>query len=95
MFWIWEDSATSVNNGRLEMAITMRNDGNTADGLVVRMTSSYFTEMSFIPPNDAIVEDGTKNIRSFEIINIDKGANFTLGLGQRYLMTKTQLMIST
>ena len=77
VFWIWEDSATSVSNGRLEMAITMRNDGNTADGLVVRMTSSYFTEMSFIPPNNAIVEDGSKNIRSFEIINIDKGANFT------------------
>ena len=77
VYWIWEDSATSVSNGRLEMAITMRNDGNTADGLVVRMTSSYFTEMSFIPPNNAIVEDGSKNIRSFEIVNIDKGANFT------------------
>ena len=77
VFWIWEDSATSVSNGRLEMAITMRNDGNTADGLVVRMTSSYFTEMSLIPPNNAIVEDGSKNIRSFEIVNIDKGANFT------------------
>ncbi|MGB1474580.1 MAG: hypothetical protein ACPG73_00065 [Candidatus Poseidoniaceae archaeon] len=77
VFWIWEDSATSVSNGRLEMAITMRNDGNTADGLVVRMTSSYFTDMSFIPPNNAIVEDGSKNIRSFEIVNIDKGANFT------------------
>ena len=77
VFWIWEDSATSVSNGRLEMAITMRNDGNTADGLVVRMTSSYFTEMSFIPPNNAIVEDGSNNIRSFEIVNIDKGANFT------------------
>ncbi|MGB0475019.1 MAG: hypothetical protein ACPGK2_04190 [Candidatus Poseidoniaceae archaeon] len=77
VFWVWEDSATSVSNGRLEMAITMRNDGNTADGLVVRMTSSYFTEMSFIPPNNAIVEDGSKNIRSFEIIDIDKGANFT------------------
>lgn len=77
VYWIWEDSATSVSNGRLEMAITMRNDGNTADGLVVRMTSSYFTEMSFIPPNNALVEDGSKNIRSFEIVNIDKGANFT------------------
>ncbi|GIR67439.1 MAG: hypothetical protein CM15mP71_6650 [Candidatus Poseidoniales archaeon] len=77
VFWVWEDSATSVSNGRLEMAITMRNDGNTADGLVVRMTSSYFTEMSFIPPTDAIVEDGSKNIRSFEIVNIDKAANFT------------------
>ena len=77
VYWIWEDSATSISNGRLEMAITMRNDGNTADGLVVRMTSSYFTEMSFIPPNNAIIEDGSKNIRSFEIINIDKGANFT------------------
>ena len=77
VFWVWEESATSVNNGRLEIAITMRNDGNTADGLVVRMTSSYFTEMSFIPPTDAIVEDGSKNIRSFEIVNIDKAANFT------------------
>ena len=77
VYWIWEDSATSVTNGRLEMAITMRNDGNTADGLVVRMTSSYFTDMSFIPPNTAIVEDGSTNIRSFEIVNIDKGANFT------------------
>ena len=75
--WVWEDSATSVSNGRLEVAITMRNDGNTPDGLVVRMTSSYFTEMSFIPPNNAIVEEGSKNIRSFEIVNIDKGANFT------------------
>lgn len=75
--WVWEDSATSVSNGRLEVAVTMRNDGNTPDGLVVRMTSSYFTEMSFIPPNNAIVEEGSKNIRSFEVINIDKGANFT------------------
>ena len=75
--WVWEDSATSVSNGRLEVAVTMRNDGNTPDGLVVRMTSTYFTEMSFIPPINAIVEEGSKNIRSFEIVNIDKGANFT------------------
>tara|TARA_B100001287_G_scaffold65088_1_gene53046 strand:- start:2124 stop:4496 length:2373 start_codon:yes stop_codon:yes gene_type:complete len=75
--WVWEDSTSSVNNGRLEVAITMRNDGNTADGLVVRMTSSYFTDMSFIPPNNAIVEEGSTKIRSFEIVNIDKGANFT------------------
>ena len=75
--WVWENAASSVNSNRLEVLITMRNDGNTADGLVVRMSSSYFTEMSFIPPSNAIVEDGSTNIRSFEIVNIEKGSNFT------------------
>ena len=75
--WIWENAANTVNSNRLEVVITMRNDGNIADGLVVRMSSSYFTEMSFIPPSNAIVEDGSTNIRSFEVINIEKGSNFT------------------
>ncbi len=75
--WVWENAASSVNSNRLEVVITMRNDGNTADGLVVRMSSSYFTDMSFIPPSNAIVEDGSTNIRSFEVVNIEKGSNFT------------------
>jgi len=75
--WKWEDSASSVSGDRLEIVVTMRNDGNIEDGLIVRMTSSYFTEMSFIPPDNAIVEDDTENIRSFEIIDIEKGDNFT------------------
>ena len=75
--WKWEDSASSVSGDRLEIVVTMRNDGNVKDGLIVSMTSSYFTEMSFIPPDNAIVEDDTQNIRSFEIIDIEKGDNFT------------------
>ena len=75
--WVWENAASSVNSNRLEVLITMRNDGNTADGLVVRMSSSYFTDMSFIPPSNAITEDGSTNIRSFEVVNIEKGSNFT------------------
>jgi hypothetical protein len=55
----------------------MRNEGNIVDGLIVRMTSSYYTEMSFVPPTGAIIEDGSTNIRSFEIINCDMGANIT------------------
>ena len=75
--WSWEDAQKSVSNGRLEIAVTMRNNGNTADGLIVRMSSSYFTEMSFIPPEDSIYEDGSSNVRSFEIINIAKGDDCT------------------
>ena len=75
--WLWENAASSVTSNRLEVVVTMRNEGNTADGLIVRMSSSYFTEMSFIPPNNAIIEDGTTNIRSFEVIDIEKGSNFT------------------
>ena len=75
--WVWDSSADSVNNGRLEIVVTLRNDGNTADGLIVKMTSSYYTEMSFIPPNNAIVEEGSEYIRSFEMVDIEKGSNFT------------------
>jgi hypothetical protein len=75
--WIWEDAVSTVSNGKLEVAITMRNEGNIVDGLIVRMSSSYYTEMSFIPPTGAIIEDGSTNIRSFEIINCDMGANVT------------------
>jgi len=75
--WIWEDAQKSVSDGKLEIAITMRNNGNTADGLIVRMSSSYFTDMSFIPPKNSIYEDGSSNIRSFEIMNISKGEDFT------------------
>ena len=75
--WVWEQADNSVNNGEVEVVITMRNEGNIADGLIVRMSSSYYTDMSFIPPNGAIVEDGSTNIRSFEVIDIDKGENFT------------------
>lgn len=75
--WIWDSALSDVNNGRLEVVVTMRNDGNVADGLVVRMSSSYYTDLSFIPPSDAIFEDEAKNIRSFEIVDIAKGENFT------------------
>ncbi len=75
--WIWEDSAQDVNNGRLEVVMTLRNEGNIVDGLIVKMSSSYYTDMSFVPPNEAIYEGTNGNIRSFEIIDIPVGANFT------------------
>jgi hypothetical protein len=75
--WIWEDTESSISNGKLEVAITMRNEGNIVDGLVIRMSSSYYTEMSIIPPTGAIIEDGSTNIRSFEIINCEVGGDFT------------------
>jgi len=77
VLWVWEDAESSISNGKLEVAITMRNEGNIVDGLIVRMTSSYYTEMSFIPPTRAIIEDGSTNIRSFEIIDCAMGANIT------------------
>jgi len=75
--WVWEQAENSVSNGEIEVVITMRNEGNTDDGLIVRMSSSYYTELSFIPPDNAIVEDGSTNIRSFEVMNIAKGESFT------------------
>ena len=75
--WVWEDTVSSVSNNKLEVAVTMRNEGNIVDGLVIRMTSSYYTEMSFIPPTGSIYEEDVDNIRSFEIVNCGMGENFT------------------
>ena len=75
--WVWEDTVSSVSDSKLEVAITMRNEGNIIDGLVIRMTSSYYTEMSFIPPTNSIYEENVENIRSFEIVNCGMGENFT------------------
>ena len=71
--WVWEDTVSSVSDSKLEVAITMRNEGNIIDGLVIRMTSSYYTEMSFIPPTNSIYEENVENIRSFEIVNCGMG----------------------
>ena len=65
------------SSGRLGVVVTMRNDGNTADGLIVKMSTSYFTDMTFIPPENAIYESEPGSIRSFEIMDIEKGDNFT------------------
>ena len=75
--WVWESAESSRTDDRLFVVMTMRNDGNFKDGLIVRMSTSYYTDMSFIPPEGAIVEDGSTNIRSFEMIDIDRGSNFT------------------
>ena len=75
--WVWEDAQSLVSNGRLEVSITMRNEGNIVDGLIIKMSSSYFTEMSLIPPDGAIYEGSSSSIRSFEIIDVEKGSNFT------------------
>ena len=75
--WVFEYAASAVDEqGKLSMTMVIRNDGNTVDGLIVRLSSTHFTAMSFIPPEGAIFEGGEK-IRSFEMTNISIGDNFT------------------
>jgi len=75
--WIFEDAASAVDGeGKLSMTMVIRNDGNTVDGLIVRLSSTHFTAMSLIPPEGAIYEESEK-IRSFEMTNISIGDNFT------------------
>ena len=64
--------------GRFNIAMTLRNDGNAMDGIIVQLQCSHFTEMSFIPPNGAIYEDGIEYPRSFEINDISLDSNFTV-----------------
>jgi hypothetical protein len=64
--------------GRYNIAMTLRNDGNAADGIIVQLQCSHFTPMTLIPPTNSIIETGVEFPRSFEINNIDFGANFTV-----------------
>ena len=76
--WVFEYTASAVDaEGKLSMTMVVRNDGNTIDGLIVRLSSTHFTDMSFIPPVGSIYEESEK-IRSFEMTNISIGDNFTL-----------------
>lgn len=76
--WVFEYTASAVDaEGKLSMTMVVRNDGNTIDGLIVRLSSTHFTDMSFVPPLGSIYEESEK-IRSFEMTNISIGDNFTL-----------------
>ena len=77
--WSLENIVEEVDsNGRLSIAMTLRNDGNAIDGLIVQLECSHSTEMAFIPPNNAILEEGIEFPRSFEINDLPLGSNFTI-----------------
>ena len=77
--WNFTDVVEEIDNdGRLSIAMTLRNEGNTADGLLVQLQSSHSTPMSFIPPSFAVYEQGIEYPRSFEVSNIPIGYNFTV-----------------
>ena len=77
--WSLESLVEEIDvNRRLSIAMTLRNDGNAIDGLIVQLECSHSTQMSFIPPNNAIVEEGIELPRSFEINELPLGSNFTI-----------------
>ncbi len=77
--WVFSDIVEEVDSkGRLSIAMTLRNEGNTADGLLVQLQSSHSTEMSFIPPTIATIEEEVEYPRSFEVSDIPIGFNFTV-----------------
>lgn len=77
--WSFENVVEEIDSkGRLSIVMTLRNQGNAFDGLVVQLQSSHSTDMAFDPPSIAIVEEGVEYPRSFEIYDIPVGANFTV-----------------
>tara|TARA_B110000444_G_C18852086_1_gene606733 strand:+ start:8468 stop:10888 length:2421 start_codon:yes stop_codon:yes gene_type:complete len=77
--WVFTDITEEIDSqGRLSIAMTLRNEGNTADGLLVQLQSSHSTDMSFIPPFIAIYEEDIEYPRSFEVSDIPIGFNFTV-----------------
>ena len=64
--------------GRFNIAMTLRNNGNAADGIIVQLQCSHYTPMTLIPPTNSVTEPGVEFPRSFEINDIDFGSNFTV-----------------
>ena len=77
--WTFRNVEEQVDaNGRLSIALEVRNDGNAVDGLVVQLQSSHLVDMGFIPPDIAVYEDGVEYPRSFEVNNVPLNSNFTI-----------------
>ena len=77
--WTLETLVEEIDaKGRLAIAMTLKNNGNAIDGLVVQLECSHSTQMTFIPPSNAIIEDGVEFPRSFEINELPLGSNFTI-----------------
>ena len=64
--------------GRYNIAMTLRNDGNAADGIIVQLQCSHYTPMSLLPPTGSSFEEDVEYPRSFEINDIGFGSNFTV-----------------
>jgi len=79
VLWNFSNVTESIDEkGMMNIQMNVRNDGNAIDGLLVQLRSSHNTEMAFIPPFIAEVEEGIENPRSFEVNDIPLGYNFTI-----------------
>lgn len=77
--WTFRNVEEQVDaKGRLNIAMEVRNEGNAVDGLIVQLQSSHLVDMGFIPPENAVFEDGLQYPRSFEINDIPLNSNFTI-----------------
>ena len=77
--WVFTDVIEEFDSdGRLSIAMTLQNQGNTADGLLVQLQSSHVTNMAFLPPSNAIYEEDIEFPRSFELSGIQIGSFCTV-----------------
>ena len=77
--WAFTDVIEEFDSdGRLSIAMTLQNQGNTADGLLVQLQSSHVTNMAFLPPSNAIYEEDIEFPRSFELSGIQIGSFCTV-----------------
>ena len=74
--------------GRLNIALTIKNLGNVDDGLIVQITSTHFTEMTLIPPDGAIFEQGVENPELLRLTLSSKVPISLLELGQLFQQIK-------
>ena len=77
--WSIQDLTEEIDAlGRFNIAMTLRNNGNAADGIIVQLQCSHYTPMTLIPPTNSVTEPGVEFPRSFEINDINFGSNFTV-----------------
>ena len=71
--WKIESTNTTVENENLTLILTFENTGNDLDGIMVSLDMDVTSNFGLIPPENAITDYSSGNIRFFELRDIEPG----------------------
>ena len=75
--WEIESMNTTVENENLTLTLTFENTGNDLDGIMVSLDMDVTSNFGLIPPENAITDYSSENIRFFELRDIEPGQSIS------------------
>ena len=75
--WKIESTNTTVENENLTLTLTFENTGNDLDGIMVSLDMDVTSNFGLIPPENAITDYSSENIRFFELRDVEPGESIS------------------